>query len=166
MTSSPDDQAGSPAAQDALIRILLVEDSLEIAQMVIALLSDSGNFQITVAQDGIRGLRLALSQEWRLWSTPLRNRYYVFRACLEDESEVDLHTGRELDWDRPRRASRNNHWWKYQLSLGQPARRRLRPAYASYLIRDWNSQHPAARHVASLELVQGLELPGVAALES
>lgn len=97
---------------------------------------------------------LALSQEWRLWSTPLRNRYYVFRACLEDETEVDLHTGGALDWDRPRRASRNNHWWKYQLFLSQPASRRLRPAYAGYLIREWNGEHAAERHVASLELVK------------
>jgi hypothetical protein len=97
---------------------------------------------------------LALSQEWRLWSTPLRNRYYVFRACLEDGTEVDLHTGRELDWDHPRRASRNNHWWKYQLSLSQPARRELRPAYAGYLMRKWNAEHPAERHVASLQLVK------------
>jgi hypothetical protein len=97
---------------------------------------------------------LALSQQWRLWSTPLHNRYYVFRACLEDGAEVDLHTGQALDWDRPRRASRNNHWWKYQLVLSQPGRRRLRPAYAKVLIREWNSEHAAARHVASLELVK------------
>lgn len=97
---------------------------------------------------------LALSQEWRLWSTPLRNRYYVFRACLEDGTEVDLHTGKELDWDRPRRASRNNHWWKYQLALSQRARRRLRPTYARYLIREWNGERAAERRVASLELVK------------
>ena len=97
---------------------------------------------------------LALSQEWRLWSTPLDNRYYVFRACLWDGSEVDLHTGRDLDWDHPRRASRNNHWWKYQLVLSRPAGQRLRPAYAKVLIREWNSEQAASRHVASLELVK------------
>lgn len=97
---------------------------------------------------------LALSQEWRLWSTPLSNRYYVFRACLRNDSEVDLHTGRDLDWDRPRRASRNNHWWKYQLWLSQSAKRRLRPAYAGYLIRKWNAEHAAERRVAWLELVK------------
>jgi hypothetical protein len=97
---------------------------------------------------------LALSQEWRLWSTPLRNRYYVFRACLEDGTEVDLHTGEALDWDRPRRASRNNHWWKYQLVVSQPVGRRLRPAYARLLIREWNSERAEGRHVDSLELVR------------
>ena len=97
---------------------------------------------------------LALSQQWRLWSTPLRNRYYVFPACLADDTEVDLHTGVELDWDRPRRASRNNHWWKYQLMLSRPRGRALRPAYAEVLIRDWNSRHGAEQQVASLELVK------------
>jgi hypothetical protein len=97
---------------------------------------------------------LALSQEWRLWSTPLRNRYYVFHACLEDGTEVDLHTGDALDWDRPRRASRNNHWWKYQRVVTQPIGRRLRPAYARLLIREWNSERDAGRHVDSLELVR------------
>jgi len=96
---------------------------------------------------------LALSQEWRLWSTPLRNRYYVFDACLEDGSVFDLHTGEALDWDHPRRASRNNHWWKYQLMLSRPARDRLRAGYADYLIRDWNSSHAPGRGVASLAIV-------------
>jgi hypothetical protein len=97
---------------------------------------------------------LALSQEWRLWSTPLRNRYYVFDACLEDGRAVDLHTGDALDWDRPRRTSRNNHWWKYQHMLIQPGRRRLWSGYADYLIRDWNRSHAPGRRVASLKIVK------------
>lgn len=55
---------------------------------------------------------LGLSQQWRLWDRPIPNRYYVFAATLRDGSEVDLHTGQPLDWDRPRRRSANNHWWK------------------------------------------------------
>jgi hypothetical protein len=86
---------------------------------------------------------LALSQTWQLWSTPLSNRYYVFPACLEDGSIVDLHTGRALDWNEPRRRSRNNHWWKYQLrALGDPRGARLLPTYAAYLAREWEREHP------------------------
>jgi len=48
-----------------------------------------------------------------------------------------------LDWDHPRRRSRNNHWWKYQLhALGDPRGVRLLPAYAAYLTREWNTAHP------------------------
>ncbi len=94
----------------------------------------------------------ALTQNWRLWSTPLHNRYYVFMACVEDGSLVDLHTGRALDWDEPRRRSRNNHWWKYQLKvLGEPRGGRLLSAYAAYLMREWEREHPG-NPVASVRM--------------
>jgi hypothetical protein len=95
---------------------------------------------------------LALSQNWRLWSTPLRNRYYVFPACLEDGSTVDLHTGRALDWDQPRRRSRNNHWWKFQLHALEDRRgARLLPTYAAHLAREWEREHPG-NPVASIRM--------------
>ena len=97
---------------------------------------------------------LALSQNWRLWSTPLRNRYYVFAACLEDGSQVDLHTEEALDWNTPRRASQNNHWWKYQLHVSGARGKRLRPQYARYLMRRWNQDQPDEKRVASLEMVK------------
>ena len=40
------------------------------------------------------------------------------------------------------------HW------LNQPAKRSLQPAYAGYLLREWNGEHAAERHVAWLELVK------------
>jgi hypothetical protein len=86
---------------------------------------------------------LALSQGWKMWSTPLQNRYYVFPACLEDGNFVDLHTGRALDWEEPRRHSRNNHWWKYQLhALEDPRGVRLLPTYAIYLAQEWEREYP------------------------
>lgn len=97
---------------------------------------------------------LGLTQNWRLWSTPLRNRYYVFPARLRDGSEIDLHTGRALDWHAPRRRSLNNHWWKYQLHLSRSSGARFREAYADYLSREWNRAHPPERWVAELRLVE------------
>jgi hypothetical protein len=108
---------------------------------------------------------LALSQNWRLWSTPLRNRYYVFPACLEDGALVDLHTQKDLDWSQPRRRSANNHWWKYQhLVSSHPHGRRLIAGYADYLIREWDAAHPE-RAVLAIELYRvdasaSLETPG------
>ncbi len=78
-------------------------------------------------------------------------------TAIEDSMRVEgvaTALGRELDWGHPRRASRNNHWWKYQLTLSQPTKQRLRPAYAGYLIREWNAEHPIERHVESLALVK------------
>jgi hypothetical protein len=95
---------------------------------------------------------LGLAQSWRLWSTPMRDRYYVFPACLADGAIVDLHTGETLDWSRPRRRSRNNHWWKYQhLVSSHPHGRKLIAGYGSYLIREWNDANPG-RPVLALEM--------------
>ena len=95
---------------------------------------------------------LALAQNWKLWSTPLRNRYYVFPACLDDGDMVDLHAGRTLDWEEPRRRSWNNHWWKYQLhALGDPRGERLLPAYAAFLTQEWEREHPG-NPVASVRM--------------
>ena len=93
---------------------------------------------------------LGLSQQWRLWDRPIPNRYYVFAATLRDGSQVDLHTGEPLDWDRPRRRSANNHWWKYHLHLARRHGVALRPWYARYLARRWNREHaPGARRRAA-----------------
>ncbi len=153
--SSPRAEAAPARARAGIARgaVVVFALSLAIVDNVVSL--DRSRFRgtpWTILRLPTRAL--ALSQEWRLWSTPLRNRYYVVRACLEDETEVDLHTGGALDWDRPRRASRNNHWWKYQLWLSQPGKRSLQPAYARYLLREWNGEHTAERHVAWLELVK------------
>ncbi len=96
---------------------------------------------------------LGLGQGWHLWDRPLPNRYYVFPARLADGSEVDLHRGAPLDWERPRRRSRNNHWWKYQLHLSRVYGEPLRPHYARQLVWRWDRDRPPERRVESLELV-------------
>lgn len=95
---------------------------------------------------------LRLDQRWELWTRPMTNRYAVFAATLEDGSRVDLHRdGAPLDWDQPRRRSRNNRWWKYQLNLARRSHAPQRALYADWLVRRWNRAHPE-RRVASLEL--------------
>ena len=154
-------RSGSPAAAPAdrsragIARTVVVVLALSLVIIDNFVSLDRGSFRAapwTLLRIPTRAL--ALSQQWRLWSTPLHNRYYVFPACLADDTEVDLHTGDPLDWDRPRRASRNNHWWKYQLRLSRPEGRRLRQGYGEFLIREWNSEHGPEQHVVSLELVK------------
>ena len=96
---------------------------------------------------------LDLRQEWRMWQRPLRNRYHVFAAQLEDGRQIDLHTGRALDWDAPRRRSKNNHWWKYQDHLSRPIGRPFRAYYVRYLAREWDRTHPEGPAVARLSWV-------------
>jgi hypothetical protein len=96
---------------------------------------------------------LYLEQTWSLWSRVPANRYYVFAARLRDGRYVDLHRdGAPLDWNAPRRRSRNNHWWKYQLLVASPAGPPHRLLYAAYLERRWNRAHPPGQKVESLEL--------------
>ena len=105
----------------------------------------------SVAVIAIRGL--GLGQDWRLWERPLHNRYYVFAARLHDGREIDLHRGAPLDWDRPRRDSANNHWWKYHLHLSRSYGHSLRGYYAAYLAREWDRSRDREQWVDSLELV-------------
>ena len=103
----------------------------------------------------VRGIvhTLRLDQHWSLWSRIPTNRHYVFAARLRDGREVDLHRGgAPLDWDRSRRRSRNNRWWKYQFLLSKPAGAHLRPLYASWLRRRWNRGQPAEARIERLTL--------------
>jgi len=133
------------AAAAACILLVIVENGVSI---------DRERFEPripTLITGAIRGL--GLGQDWRLWERPLRNRYYVFSARLRDGRDIDLHRGAPLDWDRPRRSSQNNHWWKYQLHLSRPYGRSLRSYYADYLVKKWNQEHDPGEWVESLQLV-------------
>jgi hypothetical protein len=148
--SAPNARAATSRLADAAAALLL---AVAVADNV-ASLDRGAERRLVPAPLRVAIESLGLSQNWQLWSTPLDNRYYVFAARLADGSEVDLHTGRALDWERPRRRSRNNHWWKYQLHLSRPYAARLRPHYAAYLEREWNRGEPPERRVERLELVE------------
>jgi len=62
----PLDPSTSPAS-----RILLVEDDLDQAHLVKFLLEDRGNYVVTLAQDGVRGVQLATDHRWDLVITDL-----------------------------------------------------------------------------------------------
>lgn len=133
------------AVATACVGLILLENVVSV---------DRDRFQRwlpSVAKTAIRGL--GLGQDWRLWERPLHNRYYVFAARLHDGSEIDLHRGAPLDWERPRRDSANNHWWKYHLHLSRSYGRALRGYYAAYLAREWNRGRDREQWVESLELV-------------
>ncbi len=147
--------AGPPAA-----RQLAAVDALALLAFVLVVAENAAS---TVRIRGGPGLpaplptaveALGLAQQWRLWDRPIPNRYYVFAATLRDGSAVDLHTGAPLDWDRPRRRSANNHWWKYHLHLSRRHGVALRPWYARYLAWRWNRDHSPDRAVERLELVR------------
>ncbi|NNF28975.1 MAG: response regulator [Gemmatimonadetes bacterium] len=56
---------------DPRLQVLLVEDSLVDAHLLIAILDAEGAYQVTLAQDGMRGTLLATEQDWDLIITDL-----------------------------------------------------------------------------------------------
>lgn len=56
---------------DERLKVLLVEDSLVDAHLIIAILDSEALYQVTLAQDGMRGTLLATEQEWDLIITDL-----------------------------------------------------------------------------------------------
>ena len=56
---------------DQRLQVLLVEDSLVDAHLLIAILDAEGAYQVTLAQDGMRGTLLATEQDWDLIITDL-----------------------------------------------------------------------------------------------
>ncbi|MEX2529219.1 MAG: response regulator [Gemmatimonadota bacterium] len=63
MTSTPD--------ADAPLAVLLVEDDLDQAHLLSFLLEDTGRFRVRVAQDGVRGSKLAAEGGWAIVITDL-----------------------------------------------------------------------------------------------
>jgi CheY-like chemotaxis protein/LmbE family N-acetylglucosaminyl deacetylase len=58
-------------APEDFARILLVEDDLDQAHLVRFLLENEGPYQVTLAQDGLRGTALVQEREWALIITDL-----------------------------------------------------------------------------------------------
>jgi len=56
---------------DQRLQVLLVEDSLVDAHLIIAILDAEHAYQVTLAQDGMRGTLLATEQDWDLIITDL-----------------------------------------------------------------------------------------------
>jgi CheY-like chemotaxis protein/LmbE family N-acetylglucosaminyl deacetylase len=65
MTPTPPPEADAPLA------VLLVEDDLDQAHLLGFLLEDTGRFRVRVAQDGVRGSKLAAEGGWAIVITDL-----------------------------------------------------------------------------------------------
>jgi len=148
--AAPADRSRAGIARTVVVVLAL---SLVIIDNFVSL--DRGSFRAapwTLLRIPTRAL--ALSQQWRLWSTPLHNRYYVFPACLAEMTPRSISTP-GTHWIGTARGERlATTIGKYQLRLSRPEGRRLRQGYGEFLIREWNSEHGPEQHVVSLELVK------------
>ena len=81
---------------DNRLRVLLVEDSLVDAHLIMAILDSEARYQVTLAQDGMRGTLLATEQAWDLIITDLNlpgdSGLALIRTAKEHHSEVPILT--------------------------------------------------------------------------
>lgn len=110
-----------------------------------------------------------LEQEWAMFGVvPPQEQWVYARAELADGSVVDLlRGGRPVERERPAGGFGSlwsNRWHKFMWMLPRQGFRVFSDATAAALARDWNSRHPVARQVRSLELHYGMQ--GVSEAES
>ena len=84
---------------------------------------------------------------WNMFATASSyGGWHVWAAQLEDGTEIDLMTERELEWparpEVPTERIRNMRWGKYQFALMMPGWRDLYKPMLDYEIRRWNARHP------------------------
>jgi len=87
---------------------------------------------------------------YSLWTKPLGSRHYVIAATLADGTEVDLHAGRPLDWQSPRRTPYDNHWYKLFQDLRQEPW--LRHGVTTWFVQEWERTHPHSPPVQQVVL--------------
>ncbi len=63
--------SGFDSHDDERLKVLLVEDNLVDAHLIIAMLDSEAMYQVTLAQDGMKGSLLATEQQWDLLITDL-----------------------------------------------------------------------------------------------
>lgn len=115
-------------------------------------------------------LPLRIDQGWPMFAPrPWQDDgWYVIPGTLEDGTEVDLWSGKAVDWRKPANVEAtepNVRWRTYHTMYWHQHLAKFRQYYAQWLCRDWNVDAPAGRHLLSLRVIYMLEhtpLPGTA----
>lgn len=104
---------------------------------------------------------LGIDQHWSLFAPEpaTEDGWFVVPALLSDGSEIDLWTGNEIDFSKPRlvvKHLRNSRWNKYLINVASTGFVIQRPLFTDYLCRAWNKRW-AERRAIQLDLVFMLE---------
>lgn len=89
--------------------------------------------------------------KYSLWTNPSGSKRYVFAATLANGQQVDLHTGRELDWTSPRQSPKNNHWYRCFQKLRW--NESVVESVARYFTNEWNEGKSEDERVVKIEIV-------------
>jgi hypothetical protein len=101
---------------------------------------------------------LGIDQRWDMFGGPRRpTGWTVIPAKLANGDLVDLLTGRQVSWDKPEVPADIYRSWRFRRYttwyIWTPRGERYRAAYADYLCRTWNQEHPEDKRIVSLEIV-------------
>lgn len=86
--------------------------------------------------------------------------WYVIPGLLEDGTELDVYTGKPLDWRKPDNVAAlepNVRWRTYHTMIWYHTLAQNREYYARWLCRDWNVAAAPGHHLVSLKLIYLLE---------
>ena len=121
--------------------------------------------KVSFAWDGweVPAKVLRIDQRWRLFApySLKDDGWYVVPGTLKNGAQVDLfRKGATLTFRKPESVFaiyKNERWRRYTLNLWQKDFSSLRPYYARYLCRNWNSTHSKDQHLDTLEIIYMLE---------
>lgn len=107
-------------------------------------------------------LPLRIDQAWPMFAPrPWQDDgWYVIPGVLEDGSEIDVRSGKPIDWRKPENVAAtdpNVRWRTYHTLIWHRDLADNREYYAQWLCRDWNTRAQARPHLLTLKLVYMLE---------
>ena len=109
------------------------------------------------------GHTLRLDQRWNMFSPgPLtEDGWYVIEGRFKDGRVLDLFSGKELTWDKPRDVAHtypNQRWRKYMMNLWLAENSNYRLPFGQYLSRKWNPNGRGPEELTGFDIVYMLEI--------
>jgi hypothetical protein len=109
------------------------------------------------------GHTLRLDQRWNMFSPgPLtEDGWYVIEGRFADGRVLDLFSGKELTWDKPKDVANtypNQRWRKYMMNLWLAENSKYRLPYGQYLCRKWNPKGRGPEELTGFDLIYMLEV--------
>ena len=107
-------------------------------------------------------LPLRIDQSWPMFAPrPWQDDgWYVIPGTFEDGSELDLRTGKPVNWRKPDNVADtepNVRWRTYHTMLWHQFLADYRQYYAQWMCRDWNATAAEGHHLMALKVIYMLE---------
>lgn len=107
-------------------------------------------------------LFVRLDQKWDMFAPypTTEDGWYIMPGVLEDGSEVDVYTGKEVVYQKPKMMSyiyNNQRWQKYMMNLWLKNYAAYRLSYGQYICREWNKENSYEKQLKEFHMIYMLE---------